>query len=249
VDALGIEWTLLMAQLVNFLILIVLLRMFLYQPVLNMLNARKERIAQSMKDAERVSAAAREAEAGKGQGAGAGAPRGAGNPRPGHPRRRKDRTGCARARRTGSDRDSHEGAGRRRRSRWNWRWPTPTSRLPTWRSWRPRNCWAASWPTRPSSSASWQSSWRMPGARANEQQTGAGKPLRTGALAGTTRDAGSRRSVRHPSRWARRSWPRCWPTANRQRADKAPLSKRRCPRTSRRILNLLKVMVDAGDLT
>jgi len=62
VDALGIEWSLLLAQIVNFLLMIVLLRMFLYQPVLNMLNARKERIAQSMKDAERVSAAAREAE-------------------------------------------------------------------------------------------------------------------------------------------------------------------------------------------
>jgi len=62
VDALGIEWTLLLAQIVNFGILIILLRMFLYQPVLNMLNARKDRIAQSMKDAERVSAAAREAE-------------------------------------------------------------------------------------------------------------------------------------------------------------------------------------------
>ncbi len=61
-DALGIEWPLLLAQVVNFLMLIVLLRMFLYKPVLNMLNARKERIAQSMKDAERVSAAAREAE-------------------------------------------------------------------------------------------------------------------------------------------------------------------------------------------
>jgi len=61
-DALGIEWPLLIAQIVNFGILLVLLRMFLYQPLLNMLNARKERIAQSMKDAERVSAAAREAE-------------------------------------------------------------------------------------------------------------------------------------------------------------------------------------------
>ncbi|MCX6039859.1 MAG: hypothetical protein NTV69_01810 [Caldilinea sp.] len=50
-DALGIEWSLLLAQIVNFLLMIVLLRMFLYQPVLNMLNARKERIAQSMKDA------------------------------------------------------------------------------------------------------------------------------------------------------------------------------------------------------
>lgn len=66
-DALGIEWTLLLAQIVNFGILIILLRMFLYQPVLKMLNARKERIAQSMKDAERVSAAAREAEQEKGK--------------------------------------------------------------------------------------------------------------------------------------------------------------------------------------
>ena len=66
-DALGIEWPLLISQLINFLILIVLMRMFLYKPVLNMLNARKERIAQSMKDAERVSAAAREAEAEKGK--------------------------------------------------------------------------------------------------------------------------------------------------------------------------------------
>ena len=64
-DALGIEWSLLLAQAINFGLLIILLRMFLYQPVLNMLNARKERIAQSMKDAERVSAAAREAEADK----------------------------------------------------------------------------------------------------------------------------------------------------------------------------------------
>ena len=61
-DALGIEWPLLIAQVVNFVVIIVLLRVFLYKPVLNMLNARKERIAQSMKDAERVSAAAREAE-------------------------------------------------------------------------------------------------------------------------------------------------------------------------------------------
>lgn len=66
-DALGIEWPLLISQLINFIILIILMRMFLYKPVLNMLNARKERIAQSMKDAERVSAAAREAEAEKGK--------------------------------------------------------------------------------------------------------------------------------------------------------------------------------------
>ncbi|MFZ1561042.1 MAG: hypothetical protein WAT37_14005, partial [Saprospiraceae bacterium] len=66
-DALGIEWPLLISQIVNFLLLIVLLRAFLYQPILKMLAARKERIVQSMKDAERVSMAAREAEADKGK--------------------------------------------------------------------------------------------------------------------------------------------------------------------------------------
>jgi F-type H+-transporting ATPase subunit b len=60
--ALGIEWGYLVSQIVNFIILLVLLNMFLYRPVLNMLQQRRDRIAQSMKDAERVSAAAREAE-------------------------------------------------------------------------------------------------------------------------------------------------------------------------------------------
>jgi F-type H+-transporting ATPase subunit b len=66
-DKLGVEWGLLLSQLVNFGILLVLLNMFLYKPVLNMLAQRRERIAQSMKDAERVSAAAREAEQEKGK--------------------------------------------------------------------------------------------------------------------------------------------------------------------------------------
>ncbi len=59
---LGIEGGLLVSQIVNFLILIVILRATLYQPVLNMLEQRKQRVAQSMKDAERSSAAAHEAE-------------------------------------------------------------------------------------------------------------------------------------------------------------------------------------------
>lgn len=61
-DQLGITWGLLLSQIVNFAILLVILQKFLYQPVLNMLDRRKERIAQSMKDAERASAAAQEAE-------------------------------------------------------------------------------------------------------------------------------------------------------------------------------------------
>jgi F-type H+-transporting ATPase subunit b len=65
VDALGISPGLLIAQIVNFAILLVILRLVLYQPILRMLDQRKERIAQSMKDAERVSAAAQEAESEK----------------------------------------------------------------------------------------------------------------------------------------------------------------------------------------
>lgn len=64
-DALGISWQLLLAQIFNFLLLVVILRLTLYEPVLRMLDRRKERIAQSMRDAERVSAAAQEAEAEK----------------------------------------------------------------------------------------------------------------------------------------------------------------------------------------
>jgi F-type H+-transporting ATPase subunit b len=59
---LGIEGGLLVSQIVNFLILMVILRVTLYQPILNMLEQRRQRVAQSMKDAERVNAAAREAE-------------------------------------------------------------------------------------------------------------------------------------------------------------------------------------------
>ena len=66
-DKLGISPLLLVAQIVNFAILVYLLRMFLYTPILNMLEQRKEKIAQSMKDAERVNAAAREAETEKGK--------------------------------------------------------------------------------------------------------------------------------------------------------------------------------------
>jgi len=64
-DALGIEPGLLISQIFNFLLLVVILRMVLYGPVLKMMDRRKERIAQSMRDAERVAAAAQEAEADK----------------------------------------------------------------------------------------------------------------------------------------------------------------------------------------
>ncbi|MCB9138368.1 MAG: F0F1 ATP synthase subunit B [Caldilineaceae bacterium] len=61
-DELGISGGLLVSQIINFVLLMVILRLVLYEPVLKMLDQRKERIAQSMKDAERASAAAQEAE-------------------------------------------------------------------------------------------------------------------------------------------------------------------------------------------
>ena len=64
-DQLGISPGLLLSQIVNFVLLIVILRLVLYEPVLKMLEQRRERIAQSMRDAERVAAAAQEAEADK----------------------------------------------------------------------------------------------------------------------------------------------------------------------------------------
>ncbi len=64
---LGIDGPLLLSQIVNFSLLLFLLRATLYKPMLNMLEDRKKRIADSMKDAERVSIAAREAEEDKAQ--------------------------------------------------------------------------------------------------------------------------------------------------------------------------------------
>ncbi|MGB0384976.1 MAG: F0F1 ATP synthase subunit B [Ardenticatenaceae bacterium] len=63
-DALGINGGFLLAQIVNFLAIMLLLRMFLYEPVLNMLEERKEKIRTSLNAAEeaRAQAATRSAE-------------------------------------------------------------------------------------------------------------------------------------------------------------------------------------------
>jgi F-type H+-transporting ATPase subunit b len=51
---LGIEPALFIAYVVNFVILVFLLRIFLYRPVLNMLDQRRERIQESLGEADRV---------------------------------------------------------------------------------------------------------------------------------------------------------------------------------------------------
>lgn len=52
--ALGIEGPMLLAQIVNFALLLLLLRVFLYRPVLHMLQQRRERIAESLRQAEEI---------------------------------------------------------------------------------------------------------------------------------------------------------------------------------------------------
>lgn len=51
-DAFGIDWKLLIAQAVNFGVLLVALTYFLYKPVLKTLDERREKVAKGVLDAE-----------------------------------------------------------------------------------------------------------------------------------------------------------------------------------------------------
>lgn len=51
---LGIDWKLLIAQIVNFAILFFLLKKFLFRPILGLLEKRREKIEKSLKDVERI---------------------------------------------------------------------------------------------------------------------------------------------------------------------------------------------------
>lgn len=50
-EALGIDWKLIIAQVINFLILLFVLRKFLYQPVLKMMEERQAKITKGLADA------------------------------------------------------------------------------------------------------------------------------------------------------------------------------------------------------
>lgn len=52
-SALGIDWKLLLAQIINFLILLVLLTKFLYKPIVKMLDDRSKKIADGLAAAEK----------------------------------------------------------------------------------------------------------------------------------------------------------------------------------------------------
>jgi F-type H+-transporting ATPase subunit b len=59
---LGIDWQLLLVQLLNFGILIVVLSVLLYRPVIRMIDDRRERIRKSMEDTKVIENQRRELE-------------------------------------------------------------------------------------------------------------------------------------------------------------------------------------------
>lgn len=62
-EQLGINLPGLIAQIVNFAVLLIILRMLLYKPILRMLDQRKERIREGLSSADRAAERAVEAEA------------------------------------------------------------------------------------------------------------------------------------------------------------------------------------------
>ena len=62
-DELGLNLPVLVAQLVNFFLLLVLLRIFLYKPILEMLDRRKQRIREGEQAAEQSKEQASQAQA------------------------------------------------------------------------------------------------------------------------------------------------------------------------------------------
>lgn len=54
IDTLGLDWRLLLAQIVNFFILLWILKRFAYGPVIAALEKRRDRIAQAEKNAQRI---------------------------------------------------------------------------------------------------------------------------------------------------------------------------------------------------
>jgi F-type H+-transporting ATPase subunit b len=53
-NALGIQWSVLLAQTVNFVILVFILKRFLYKPVLKVIDQRRDLIADSMKKVQEI---------------------------------------------------------------------------------------------------------------------------------------------------------------------------------------------------
>lgn len=61
-ETLGLDTALLVSQIVNFLLLLILLKKFAYGPILKMLESREEKIRKSLKNAEKIQLELSEAE-------------------------------------------------------------------------------------------------------------------------------------------------------------------------------------------
>jgi len=53
IHKLGIEWKLLLAQIVNFVILFLVLKKFLYKPLINLMNKRRQKIIDGLEKAKK----------------------------------------------------------------------------------------------------------------------------------------------------------------------------------------------------
>ena len=53
-DALGIQWQSLLAQTISFSVVLLVLWKFAYGPIFKMLNERREKIAESLANAEKI---------------------------------------------------------------------------------------------------------------------------------------------------------------------------------------------------
>jgi len=53
IHQLGIEWKLLLAQIVNFVILFLILKKFLYKPLINLMNRRRDKIMEGLEKARK----------------------------------------------------------------------------------------------------------------------------------------------------------------------------------------------------
>lgn len=53
-EAFGFHWTLFISQVISFVVVAVLLQKFAFKPILTVLNQRRDRIEQGLKDAERM---------------------------------------------------------------------------------------------------------------------------------------------------------------------------------------------------
>jgi len=63
IGKLGLDWKLLLAQAVNFLVILIVLRLTLYKPLVRILWERRERIEQGLRDAENAGTRLQEVEA------------------------------------------------------------------------------------------------------------------------------------------------------------------------------------------